>query len=232
MAKIHGVAGEWARIRGMALGLWPLAIGIFSVGFSLAMWILSAIPWAWVLVAWAWVLVVASLALIAWSALKGVRRIERFYVGARGEERVSLILRGLDERFHVFNDFIADGTHVDHVVAGPTGVFAIETKFWNGMVSLQDDRILVDGEPPTRSPIKQAQHECNLVKTHLSKLGWNGIVTPVLVFASNTFIGENSVVHGVNVLNSVDLANIISSSREILSVAELERLVTIMETSL
>lgn len=223
MAKIHGVAGEWARIRGTALGLWPLGLGLFSLGFAFAMWVVASISWAWALV-------IAALAVIVWSALKGIRRVESFYVGAKGEERVSFILKGLDERFHVFNDFFAEGTYVDHVVAGPTGVFAIETKFWNGAVTCEESHILVDGVLPTRSPVKQAQKECALVKAHLSRLGWNGIVTPVLSFASDTFCGAPVQVQGVYVVNSSQLAQTISSAREILSAPEIERLVAIMET--
>ena len=37
MAKIHGVAGEWARVKGMVMGLWPLFLGVFACGFSVAL---------------------------------------------------------------------------------------------------------------------------------------------------------------------------------------------------
>ena len=36
MASIHGVAGEWARVKGTVLGLWPLFAGVFAAGCSAA----------------------------------------------------------------------------------------------------------------------------------------------------------------------------------------------------
>ena len=42
MAKIHGVAGEWARVKGMVTGLWPLFLGVFAAGFSVAALVFGA----------------------------------------------------------------------------------------------------------------------------------------------------------------------------------------------
>ena len=41
MAKVHGVAGEWARVKGMVTGLWPLFLGVFVAGFALAATVLG-----------------------------------------------------------------------------------------------------------------------------------------------------------------------------------------------
>ena len=76
---------------------------------------------------WGAAALVLSLLYCAWSLTKGLRHIERYFKGARGEERVAGILKTLPDAYHVFNDFVACGTHVDHVVAGPAGVFAVET---------------------------------------------------------------------------------------------------------
>ena len=37
MAKIHGIPGEWARVKGTVAGLWPLFLGVFLLGFALAL---------------------------------------------------------------------------------------------------------------------------------------------------------------------------------------------------
>ena len=121
MAKVHGVAGEWARVKGMVTGLWPLFLGVFVAGFAVAATAFANIVWGLSLLA-------VSVVYSAWSLSKGLRHAERFFKGARGEERVSGILTHLPESYHVFNDFVAGGKHVDHVVAGPAGVFAVETK--------------------------------------------------------------------------------------------------------
>ena len=99
MAQIHGIAGEWARVKGMTLGLWPLFLGVFSAGAScMAFLAVSAI--------WGGAALVLSLLYCAWSLTKGLRHIERYFKGARGEERVAGILKTLPDAYHVFNDFV------------------------------------------------------------------------------------------------------------------------------
>ena len=224
MAQIHGVAGEWARVKGMVLGLWPLFLGVFAAGASAAVFAaVSAI--------WGGTALVLSIVFCAWSLTKGLRHVERYFKGARGEERVSGILKALPDAYHVFNDFVACGTHVDHVVAGPAGVFAIETKFWRGKVTLDSGHILLDGQLPSRPPLAQAQREASLVKKELAKSGWNGTVTPVLAFASDTFEARIAETNGAVIINSNHLKDAFSNGRAALSPAELDRLVRLMESN-
>ncbi len=225
MAKIHGVAGEWARIRGMALGLWPLGLGLFVSGFAFACCIVAHRPWGVAAL-------VAGIALIGWSLHHGVRRVESFYIGARGEERVSHILRSLPDHYHIFNDYVANGVHIDHIVVGPAGVFAIETKFWNGRVTVEDGHVLVDGRLPSREPLKQVTREAALLKSALARSGWNGDVTPVLTFASDTFQAHIAEIHGAVIINSCDLAKSFATPRVVIAPLELERLVAIMEANI
>ena len=224
MAQIHGIAGEWARVKGMVLGLWPLFLGVFAAGASAA--VFAAVSAMWGATA-----LVLSLVFCAWSLNKGLRHVERYFKGARGEERVSGILKALPDAYHVFNDFVACGTHVDHVVAGPAGVFAIETKFWRGKVTLDSGHILLDGQLPSRPPLAQAQREASLVKKELAKSGWNGTVTPVLAFASDTFEARIAEANGAVIINSNHLKEAFSSGRAALSPAELDRLVRLMESN-
>ena len=225
MAIIHGRAGEWTRVKGMVIGLWPLAIGIFLTGFSLAVWVVAGYIWASLILAF-------SLALVGLGVYWGLRRTENFYTGARGEERVSSILRDLPDRYHVFNDFVARGVHVDHVVVGPPGVFAIETKFWNGIVTIDGNEVLVNGMRPSHSPLRQAVKEAALVKQELARLGWSGDVTPVLTFASDTFAARIAEVSGAVILNSSDLSAGFSTERTVIPAQEMQRLVSIMENNL
>ena len=128
MAKIHGIPGEWARVKGTVVGLWPLFLSVFAAGASIALFFLSPLAGAALLVA---ALVATIVALLA-----GLKRVESFFKGARGEEKVSGILGTLPDAYHVFNDFVVGRNHIDHVVAGPCGVFAVETKFWQGRVTV------------------------------------------------------------------------------------------------
>ena len=224
MARVYGVAGEWARVKGMVTGLWPLFLGVFIAGFAVA-------ATAFVDVVWGLALLVATIIYSCWSLLKGLRHAERFFKGARGEERVSGILTHLPDTYHVFNDFVAGGKHIDHVVAGPAGVFAVETKYWRGNVTVEDGRILLDGRLPDRDPLVQAKKEAQLVKAALAAAGWNGAVTPVLAFASDTFRQHIAEVQGAVVMNSCELAKGFATERVVIPPAELERLVALMESN-
>ena len=220
MATIHGTAGEWARVKGTVWGLWPLFLGVFCAGFSLALLV--------TVTAWGAVAFVLSLVYGAWSLARGLRHVERYFKGARGEVKVSAILQKLPDGYHVFNDFVACGDHIDHVVVGPTGVFALETKFWSGKVTVEEGRILLGGQLPDRSPLDQVRKETEEVRQELLRRGWTGVVTPVLVFASDTFEARIAEVRDVVVLNSNHLTASFETKSVTLSSVELDRLVGIM----
>lgn len=224
MAKIHGIAGEWARVKGTVLGLWPLFLCAFAIGAATVLVVIAPLIGATLLV-------VALLGVIA-SLITGLRRVERFFKGARGEEKVANILRELPDAYHVFNDFAVGRKHVDHVVVGPGGVFAVETKFWRGKVTIEEGHVLLDGQLPDRSPLTQTIGEATLVRTALSKAGWNGVVTPVLVFASDSFVAHRANLKGAIVINSCELKESFGSDRVVIPPAELERLVSLMEGGL
>lgn len=223
MAIEHGVAGEWARVRGTVRGLRPCFLAVFLAGFSLALTIHHpAIGLGSFIV---------ILFFVWWSRKRGMLMAERYFKGARGEEKVATILRSLPARYHIFNDFLACGVHVDHVVVGPNGVFAVETKFWRGKVTIEEGCILVDGVLPDRPPLAQVKNEAALVKTQLEKTGWKGDVTPILTFASDTFYAQPAEIQGTVVINSCELKASFESGSVILSDTELDRLVGLMENN-
>ena len=224
MAKTHGVAGEWARVKGTVAGLWPLFLGVFAAGFA-------AEVAAFVHREVGAIALAATAGWIGWSLYKGARHVERYFKGARGEERVAGILQSLPDAYHVFNDFVAGGVHVDHVVAGPAGVYAVETKYWRGAVTIEEGHILLDGQLPSRSPLAQVRKEAALVKAALEKSGWKGPVTPVLAFAGDTFAAHIAEVQGAVVINACDLRKSFDTGRVVIPPAELDRLVSLMESN-
>ena len=221
MAKLHGIPGEWARVKGTVAGLWPLFLGVFATGASLSYVLVSPLIGASALV--------ASLVFVIWSLMAGLRRVESFFKGARGEEKVSGILESLPDAYHVFNDFTVGRNHIDHVVVGPGGIFAIETKFWRGAVTVEDGHILLDGQLPDRSPLQQTSREALLVRSALAEAGYNGFVTPVLAFASDSFVAHRANVGGTVVINSNELQASFSTDRVVIPPAEVDRLVELMD---
>lgn len=221
MAKIHGIPGEWARVKGTVVGLWPLFLGVFTAGASVTL--IACHP------LFGSTMFVCALLWIIWSLMAGLRRVESFYKGARGEEKVSGILENLPDSYHVFNDFTVGRSHIDHVVAGPGGVFAIETKFWNGKVTVEDGHVLLDGQLPDRSPLNQAIREATLVRNALVSAGWDGLVTPVVAFASDSFGAHRANLKGTIIINSNELKASFETDRVVIPPAELDRLVSLME---
>ena len=221
MAKIHGTPGEWARVKGTVVGLWPLFLGVFAAGASVTL--IACHP------LFGSTMFVCALLWIIWSLMAGLRRVESFYKGARGEEKVSGILENLPDSYHVFNDFTVGRSHIDHVVAGPGGVFAIETKFWNGKVTVEDGHVLLDGQLPDRSPLTQAIGEATLVRNALVSAGWDGLVTPVVAFASDSFGAHRANLKGTIIINSNELKASFETDRVVIPPAELDRLVSLME---
>lgn len=224
MARQHGVAGEWARVRGTVLSLWPLFLSFVLLGAFLSALVLGSHTWLFAL------LFVASLISVSAYWRSGMRRVESFFRGARGEERVAGILGGLPETYHVFHDYVAGGEHVDHVVVGPAGVFSVETKSWRGDVCFEDGHILVNGSLPSRDPLSQTRREAEQVRTNLRRLGFGLTVVPVMCFASDTFRSGSAVCGAVQVMNAASIRDWILSQTESVSASDLTRLVQLMET--
>ena len=222
MAEVHGVAGEWARVRGTVLGLWPLFGCAVLFGFGAGLFCCGSKGLG------AAVAVAALIGMVSGMSF-GLRRVQSFFKGARGEEKVAGILKSLPSKYHVFNDFPVKRGYVDHVVVGPAGVFAVETKFWQGEVTVEEGCILVNGRLPSRDPLAQTYREADEVRKVLAARGWDGNVTPVLAFASDTFSAHVAEVAGTVVINSSELAAGFAGGRERLSYPEITRLVTLME---
>ncbi len=219
MAVMHGIPGEWARVKGTVMGLWPVFLGVFVLGVSLPLLFFLSL-------ALGLILVVASLVWIVYAILKGLRRVESYFIGARGEESVASILKQIPNSYHVFNDYL----HVDHVVVGPAGVFAVETKCWNAPVTIEDSQVLVNGRLPTRAPLSQVKDEARIITEALKKLGWAGTVTPLLIFASNSFVSRRVELERVVVMNASELIESFQTDRVVLSPSEVVRLVRLMES--
>ncbi len=225
-AAIHGNPGEWAKVKGTVASMWPLFVCFAALG---ALGAAAAIGRH---VVWFSVAFLAAVGVTAFLWRKGLRRVESYFKGARGEERVAGILATLPDGWNVFHDLVAQGLHVDHVVAGPAGVFAVETKNWRGRVTVEDGEVLVGGVLPDRAPVVQAMREADAVKAALKKMGWEGDVTPVLCMASDTCSAPEAEVRRVALLNSSAVVKWLVGKPTVIPPNELARLSQLMETCL
>ncbi len=76
---------------------------------------------------------------LGWGVLRWLSRSERqlwnYVEGAAGEERIAAELSQLPDSFHVIHGICTPNGDVDHLVIGPTGVYVLDTKKWQGVVT-------------------------------------------------------------------------------------------------
>ena len=224
MAVQHGMPGEWAKVRGTVRSLWPLGICLVCIGAFAAATVLGRHPEVF-----GALFAVSAIAVAIWWR-RGLLRVESFFKGARGEEMMAGVVARLPDDWHVFHDFEAGKHHVDHVLMGPAGVFAVETKNWRDPVALESGELIVGGHVPNHPPIAQAAAEAKAVKAALARAGWTGEVAPVVCFASGTFQGGFATVGKVLVANAEAFVKWLAEQPAVRASGECARLVQLMET--
>ena len=99
----------------------------------------------------------------------------RVAFGFQGERHVGEELNALmREGFYVFHDLPFDGFNIDHVIVGPPGVYAVETKARRKMINESngkaDYRVIFDGANLT-FPHKTDNHGIEQAKRNADTLG-------------------------------------------------------------
>ena len=75
--------------------------------------------------------------------------------GTLGECMIADELGTLSDEYWVINDVTTVSGNLDHVVVGPTGVFAIETKNWRGtIVADSDGELVLNGQAASTPHVK------------------------------------------------------------------------------
>ncbi|HXG53137.1 MAG TPA: nuclease-related domain-containing protein [candidate division Zixibacteria bacterium] len=129
----------------------------------------------------------AGVALLLCSG-RSFRRWSRWSAGQRGELAVVVALKTLPQGYVLLNDLVLpDGRgNIDHVVVGPNGVFAVETKNYSKHIRCEKDFWFL-AHKPIRSLSRQAKRAAIAVRSSIAGLfpGQTSLipyVTPVLVF--------------------------------------------------
>ena len=218
-ASVFGSAGTRVRMAGLLRALWPLLIAVALTGYLLR----AAIPVPTIGSTLAGTLFLALAIAVAATANHSRTRIQAFVKGARGEELVGRSLALLPKSFTVFHGIAAHspslipqgGADLDHVVVGPAEIFVIETKNWNGTITIENGDLVCDGEPPSRPPLDQVKDATNALRTRLRSVVEAEIeITPILCFASGRLPAGQQGAAGVLVCNIEQLPSIIQNSGE------------------
>jgi hypothetical protein len=105
---------------------------------------------------------------------------ERLRRGISGEEAVADALAGLPSSYWVLHGVSTGHGDVDHVVIGPTGVFALETKAWDGKFYRSRGQLYCNGKP-AEHVLRQARGAAGQVRQHLLEAGIDEWVEAVVV---------------------------------------------------
>jgi hypothetical protein len=229
-ATIIGSPGEKARIAGLVRTMWPLLLCVAAAGYLLR----AAFPLPALSRPAAGGLCLLLAVGVAVALAMGERRLAAFLKGARGEERVAHALAFLPAAFTIFHGVSVRGmrTDCDHVVVGPTGVFAIETKYWSGRVSVEEGEVLYNGLRPSRSPVKQARDSARSLQTALNVPGAQPVpVLPVVCLAGSEGVAPTHVAD-VAVCNERDIAALVQRREPALDDATRARVITQLRQAL
>jgi hypothetical protein len=159
----------------------------------------------------------------------------------KAERHVSDLLRRLRGKDYVTFDDLMDESagwksNIDHVVVGPGGVFAIETKgysvFGNGRVQVLKDGVLSLSSKEARGdPLGQARSSAGKVAKHLEAcLRQNVSVRPVLIFPGWDIAMPKSE-SGVVLLNDGTIEEYFSSRERILSNEQIRNICSHLDRS-
>ncbi|MDZ7760179.1 MAG: nuclease-related domain-containing protein [Desulfovermiculus sp.] len=137
-----------------------------------------------------------------------------------GQELNQLMLDG----YHVFHDFPAEDFNIDHILVGPSGVYAVETKARHKPHtgdSTKDAQVSYDGQTlffpnwKEQRPLKQAEWQAKWLSNWLqSATGEPVSVGPILALPG-WFIIKTSP-HGIPVLNPKQIKSFIKRQRRAL----------------
>jgi hypothetical protein len=110
---------------------------------------------------------------------------KRWRKGAAGECVVADVLAALSDEFSVINDVSTASGNLDHVIVGPTGVFAIETKNWRGTIAADNaGELVLNGKAASTPHVKNFERRMMGVREQVIALTrqQNLFIKAVMVF--------------------------------------------------
>ena len=144
-----------------------------------------------------------------WTLLRKARWIR---LGRDGERVVSEFLDQMrKDSYEVLHDVVGGNFNVDHVLVGPAGVYAIETKTRSKSGGTEETihfdglNVIIHGKPADPNPVDQAKANARWIRELLkNSTGKNFQVTPVVLFLPGWFVEQKAKKPDVLVLNPQD----------------------------
>lgn len=154
--------------------------------------------------------------------LEGLRK------GILGEEAVANVLAGLPSSYWVLHGVSTGHGDVDHVVIGPTGVFALETKAWEGTFYRRRGQLYGNGKP-VEHVLRQARGAARQVRLLLLEAGIKQSVEAVVVAARASVSRSPMRFRQAYVVSIKDVVGFVTSRRRSLSSSTVMRATAALE---
>lgn len=184
---------------------------------------------------------IMSILITAYSGFQIFRlrpRLRRLRQGERGERRVAEILdRIRGKGFVAYHDLQEKGFNIDHVVVGPTGIYAIETKAWNVFGSrtinyFGENDLVIGGKITLGRPLQGARGSARAVRLQLEEhLHERYAVKALLVFLGDWRINREAIDTDVDIITANRLENYLEWQQPELTRKEIERVCSHLERS-
>jgi hypothetical protein len=164
--------------------------------------------------------------------LPGVRRhFQKSRRLDRWKRRQLQIAQALDELrkfgYRVFHDLRRDGHHLDHVIVGPSGVFAIETTFQSDEADDESERAV--GKKSSRKSARENTVKVNrIVKENCEFDGW---IWPLVVIAGEWRVKNDLATVGARLFTRNTLVSHIVNQRSRLTSTEVKLIASHLERS-
>jgi hypothetical protein len=146
----------------------------------------------------------------------------RLRKGILGEQAVAEALSGLPSTYWVVHGVATGHGDVDHVVIGPTGVFAIETKAWDGTFYRNKGQLYCNGQP-AEHVLRQARGAAGNVRQMLLDAGVDEWVDAVVVAARATVTRSPLRFRQAFVVSIDDIVDFVTGRRRALSTSTVLR---------
>jgi hypothetical protein len=160
---------------------------------------------------------------LVWKGVKLIKTRRALRIGLAGEMAVSEELNRLMlDGYHVYHDFPADRFNIDHILVGPSGVFAVETKARSKRGTgdrKAEAKVISDGEHlrfpswVTTEPIDQAKDQANWLSKWLSSAVGETVRSAPILIIPGWFITRKAA-DGVRVLNPKEVRGYFASKKE------------------
>lgn len=201
-----------------------LVVGWFGMPDGLALRICLILIWATVLIYY------------GYDFIKRAKLIRELRLGyecelAVAQELDMLMLQG----YHVFHDIPAGKFNVDHIVVGPPGVFAVETKGRSKPKQASDERfdykLLYDGKKlqfpnwVETQPVQQAIRQTKWVSEWLSSATAIKIVARPVLVLPGWWIERTCKSPKVAVLSGKNMSSFFTNGKATLTAEQIQRIV-------